>query len=152
MTSLTLVIWNHEPVFESPARRNFNLNWSGNLIRADFTIDVDPNFWVLPLDKQFFIEKILLNGVEVTFTGDRNNVVTFNGKDIVRKGANYIEIYHNARPILGIQAAGVFAYVVLEAESVGGEIVFPPPSDGGLNVSLIILLALILIMLVVLVR
>ena len=35
----TIILWDHEAVYESPARKTFNVNWDGELIRADFTFN-----------------------------------------------------------------------------------------------------------------
>ena len=119
---VTIVLWNHEPVYESPARREFFVNWEGELVRADATFDFDPNFWFLPVGTPY-LDKIVMNGTQVDWVGDRNNVVIFDAKPYLRKGANYIEVYHNARGVPGFQTAGLYAYLVVEATGpVGGEI------------------------------
>jgi hypothetical protein len=122
VTVVTVVLWNHEPVYESPARREFFINWEGELLRADVTLDFDPNFWFLPVGTPY-LDKIIMNGTQVNWVGDPNHVVIFDAKPYLRKGANYIEVYHNARGVPGFQTAGLYAYVVVEATGpVGGEI------------------------------
>jgi hypothetical protein len=152
MPTATIILWNHEPVYESPARKSFTVNWEGELVRADASFDFDPNFWLLPFGA-VYLNKIVINGTEVSWVGDPNDVVTFDARPYLRRGTNYIEIYHNARePFgipLGIQTAGLYAYIVVESTgSVGGEVA---PSDGGLAIPswvwtvLIILVVLVLI-------
>lgn len=125
---VTLIIWNHEPYYESPARRTFSLNWNGELTRADLTIDVDP---YLPGIGGGCVNRIVLNGTDVPFTGSRCDVMIADVKQYLRKGENIIEIYHNANPIPGIQSGGLYAYLVIEATGgAGGEI--QPPGGGDL--------------------
>ena len=38
----TFVLWNHEIYVESPARKSFFISWLGNLYKAEFYLDVDP--------------------------------------------------------------------------------------------------------------
>jgi hypothetical protein len=130
MPTAVITLWSREPIYESPARKTFNVNWDGDLVRADVTIDVDPNFaLVLPFTRATYIRKIVLNGTEVNWVGDPNDVVTFDARPYLRKGANYIEIHHNWPSVPGIQTAGVYAYVVIESTGpVGGNVA---PSDGG---------------------
>jgi hypothetical protein len=152
---VTIVLWNREPIYQSPAVKYFSLNWDGGLTRADFSIDVDPNFATINIFKGYYIEKIILNGTEVSFTGDRNDVVAFDGKPYLRKGQNIIEIHHNGILPFGIpiQTAGCYAYLVLESStgSVGGEIVIPP-SDGFSGIPIWVWVVLALILVVVLIR
>jgi hypothetical protein len=152
---VTIVLWNREPIYQSPAVKYFSVNWEGELTRADFSIDVDPNFYSIDILKRYYIEKIILNGTEVSFVGDRNDVVTFDGKPYLRKGYNVIELHHNGRLPFGIpiQTAGCYGYVVVESSrgNVGGEIILPP-SDGWSNIPLWVWVVLVLILVVVLIR
>jgi len=135
MPTATIILWNREPIYESPAKKTFSVNWEGDLIRADVTIDVDPNFaLVLPFTGATYISKIVLNGTEVSWVGDPNNIVTFDAKPYLRKGANYIEIYHNWLSVPGIQTAGVYAYITVESSGPVGGNVAPPSSEGGISI------------------
>jgi hypothetical protein len=91
----------------------------------------------------------------VSFVGDRNDVVSFDGKRYLRKGQNIIEIHHNGRLPFGLpmQTAGCYGYVVLEssAGSVGGQIVLPS-TDGLSSVPWWVWLVVGLIFLVVIAR
>ena len=113
MASTTIVLWNREAVYESPARKSFSVNWDGQLSRADLSVDVDPNF--LLLFGKPYLDKIVVNGTEIVFQGDRNDVVSADLRMVLRKGINLIELYHNALPFWGIQTAGVYAYLVVES-------------------------------------
>jgi hypothetical protein len=152
---VTIVLWNREPIYQSPAVKYFSLNWDGELTRADFSIDVDPNFATLPIGQSYYIEKIVLNGTQVFFTGDRNDVVTFDGKPYLRKGQNIIEIHHNGRLPFGlpIQTAGCYAYLVLESStgSAGGEVILPP-TDWFSAIPLWVWVVLILVLVVVIIK
>ena len=129
MPTATIVLWGHEPIYESPARKEFSVNWEGDLIRADVTIDVDPN----PFNAIFpyqYVKRIVMNGTDVSWQGDPNDIITFDARPYLRKGANVIEIHHDIVPLLpGLQTAGVYAYITIESTgSVGGNVA---PSDGG---------------------
>ena len=159
MPTTTVILWNHEPVYESPARRTFSVNWEGELIRADLSVDVDPNFFLLGFGGRY-INKIIVNGTEVTWVGDPNNVVSADLKPVLRKGANYIEIHHNAFALPGIQTAGAYAYLVVESSGpVGGQIIPPAGQGGGVEIPIpglegaqgwIVLIAVIILLLVIL--
>jgi hypothetical protein len=152
---VTLVLWNHEPIYQSPAVKYFTVNWDGELTRADFSIDVDPNFATIDIFKGYYIEKIVLNGTEVSFVGDRNDVVVFDGKPFLRKGQNIIEIHHNGILPFGIpiQTAGCYAYVVVESAtgSVSGEVILPP-TDWLSAIPAWVWVVLVLVLVVVLIR
>jgi hypothetical protein len=152
---VTIVLWNREPIYQSPAVKYFSLNWEGELTRADFSIDVDPNFPTIDIFKRYYIEKIVLNGTQVSFVGDPNDVVVFDGKPYLRKGQNVIEIHHNGRLPFGIpiQTAGCYAYVVVESATgnVGGEVIHPP-TDGFSAIPSWVLVVLVLVLVVVLIR
>jgi hypothetical protein len=152
---VTIVLWNREPIYQSPAVKYFSLNWDGDLTRADFSIDVDPNFATIDIFKGYYIEKIILNGTEVSFTGDRNDVVTFDGKPYLRKGQNIIEIHHNGILPFGIpiQTAGCYAYLVLESTtgSAGGQVILPP-TDWFSAIPWWVWVVLVLVLVVVLLR
>ena len=160
MPTTTIVLWNHEPVYESPARRTFSVNWEGELIRADVTIDVDPNP-IYMLGVRGYVNRIVFNGTEVNWIGDPNNVITFDARPYLRKGANLIEIHHNIQLVFpGVQTAGAYAYLVVESSGpVGGEIAPPPSSGGGIEIPIpgfggipdwVVLIAIILLLLVIL--
>lgn len=118
MATTTIILWDHEPYYGSPAIRQFSVNWDGSLIRADLSVDVDP---YLPAIRGGCVSRIVVNGTDVMFTGDPCNIMSADLRSVLRKGANIIEIYHNANPIPGIQSGGLYAYLVVEATgSVGG--------------------------------
>ena len=122
MAEATIILWNHEPYYGSPARKEFSLNWEGELLRADLTLDVDPYSPGWPIFGGC-VNRIVVNGTDVQFTGDPCNVMTADLRPYLRKGANVIEFYHNANPIPGIQSGGAYGYIVIEATGqAGGEV------------------------------
>lgn len=153
MPSTTIVLWNHEPYYGSPASRSFSVNWDGELIRADLTVDVDPYAPGWPLFGGC-VNRIVVNGTEVSFVGDKCNVMTADLKTIIRKGGNVIEIYHNANPIPGIQSGGIYGYLVVESVGqVSGDVSPPTHDRGGSDVMvLMVLIVLVLLMVLVLLR
>lgn len=151
MASTTIILWNHEPYYGSPAYRYFSVNWEGELRRADLTIDVDP---YLPAFGGGCVNRIVVNGTDVNFVGVGCDLMTADLRQVLRKGVNVIEIYHNANPIPGVQSGGMYAYVVVEAVGqVGGEL-----REGGgngmsqISWTLIVAGVLFLVLLVVLLR
>lgn len=145
----TLILWNHEAYYESPARRSFNVSWTGNLTYAHLSIDVDP---YLPGIGGGCVTRVLLNGNEINVVGDKCNIMTADVRNVLRNGANYIEIYHNANPIPGIQSGGM--YVTLTFQADGGESgdVVPNPPSGGFDLNFIIILIVIVGILLLIVR
>jgi len=149
MPTATIVLWNHEPIYESPARKTFSVNWEGNLVRADISIDVDPN-WAVSFGARNYVQKIVINGTEVSFIGDPNDVMSIDARPYLRRGSNIIEIYHNFVSIWGIQTAGCYAYITVESSgSVGGEIVQPPSGGGGFDINMFLMLLVVFVVLMV---
>ena len=89
MGERTIVIWNHEPYYESPAHKPFFVTWSGDLVEATLTLDVDP--WAPPIGGCVYA--IVLNGNRVSFTGDGCDVMTADVKPFLRNGENEIYFY-----------------------------------------------------------
>jgi hypothetical protein len=154
MPTAVITLWSREPIYESPAKKSFYVNWEGDLIRADVSIDVDPNPFnaILPYS---FVKKILINGTEVPWSGDPNDVISVDARPYLRKGANVLEIHHDVIPWPGIPTAWVYAYIMIESTGpVGGE--SAPPSGDGIPIpisgipSWIWILGLILLILVIL--
>lgn len=151
MGVLTIVLWNHEPYFESPARKTFTVNWDGDLLRADLSIDVDP---YAPFFGGGCVNKIVVNGTEINFVGDRCNLMSANLKNVLRRGNNVIEIHHNANPLPGIQSGGIYAYLVVESSGQVGGDVSPPVNggSGGLDMNLVLAIVLMVVVLLVVMR
>lgn len=151
MASTTLILWNHEPYYESPARKTFNVMWDGQLLRADLSVDVDPAAQGIGIG---CVNRITVNGTDVNFIGDRCNIMTADLRSVLRQGSNVIEIYHNANPIPGIQSGGMYVTLTIESSGqVGGNVNPPENGDGGqANLMLVLAVLLIVVVLLVLLR
>ena len=134
MPTATIILWNREPVYESPAKKTFSVNWEGDLIRADVSIDVDPNPFNAILPYQF-VKRIVINGTEVPWSGDPNDIISADARPYLRKGANVLEIHHDVIPLPGIPTAWVYAYITIESSGpVGGNVAPPSGSGGGISI------------------
>jgi len=127
--TISKVIWNHEPYYESPARKSVDIEWMGNLYHATFYMDVDPAYPGIGVG---CVSKLVVNGVEypASANGDPCNVMTFDVTDAIVKGRNLFEFYFNRGWLpSGVQSGGVYAYLTLEVDEIVK--IEPAPEEGG---------------------
>jgi hypothetical protein len=157
MATATIVLWNHEPIYQSPASKTFSVMWEGELVRANVSIDVDPNWATAPIGTTKYVDRIVMNGTTVNWYGDANDVIVFDAKPYIRKGLNIIEIYHNFRipfGIIPIQTAGCYAFIVLESIGTASGNVVEGGGLGGIlgNMWWVILVVVLVLFLVIVLR
>ena len=124
MARARVPLWRHEPYYSSPARKTVEINWTGELRSAVLSLDVDP---CLP-PWQGCIDRLVVNGVDVDFTGDRCDKISADVMPYLRQGFNTVEFYFNPNPMaaIGIQSGGAYGYITVDAT---GEISAKPPEE-----------------------
>jgi len=114
----TVVIWDHEPYYGSPAYKDVVISWIGNLYEARFTLDVDP------AQPPIYgcVDRFTVNDVECSFTGDRCNVIEVDIPTHLLKNneLNRFSFYFNPVPIPGIQSGGAYGRLTITADKVIG--------------------------------
>ena len=117
METKNVILWNHEPYYEPPARKAFEVEWSGNLTSATLYLDLDPE---LP-PYYGCATKIVVNGFEYSPRdyGDPCDVMVVDITDAIKQGVNQVEFYYNTLyQVAGTKWGMAYGYVTVQAEEI----------------------------------